>query len=124
MLLDATFLVPPAKARAFRTVVAGAGRRLAPAGYRVILTGPWPPVQLRRRGVVKRRAAARRGRRAGAARLLARPDPSLLDLVDNVLTKGVVVDGEVVLGLADVDLIYLRLAALLCAADRVSGDRA
>ena len=44
---------------------------------------------------------------------------SLLDLVDSLLGKGVVVDGEVVLGLAGVDLIYLRLAALLAAADRV-----
>ncbi|HXG15489.1 MAG TPA: gas vesicle protein GvpJ [Calidithermus sp.] len=43
----------------------------------------------------------------------------MLDLVDHVLNKGVVLDGEVVLGLADVDLIYLRLAALLCAADRL-----
>ena len=46
---------------------------------------------------------------------------SLLDVVDNLLGKGVVVDGEVVLGLAGVDLIYLRLAALLVAADRVAG---
>jgi hypothetical protein len=46
-------------------------------------------------------------------------DASLLDLVDNVLTKGVMVTGDVVLGLADIDLIYVRLSALLCAADRV-----
>jgi hypothetical protein len=50
-------------------------------------------------------------------------ETSLLDLVDNLLGKGVVVDGEVVLGLAGVDLIYLRLAALLAAADRVIGGR-
>ena len=47
-------------------------------------------------------------------------DASLLDLVDHVLNKGVVVTGDVMLGLADVDLIYLRLTALLCAADRVT----
>ena len=40
--------------------------------------------------------------------------------MDNVLSKGVVVSGELLLGLANVDLIYLRLTALLCAADRVS----
>jgi gas vesicle protein GvpA/GvpJ/GvpM family len=44
---------------------------------------------------------------------------SLLDLVDNLLNRGVVLDGEVVLGVANVDLVYLRLSALLCAADRV-----
>jgi hypothetical protein len=55
---------------------------------------------------------------------------SLLDLVDNLLSRGVVLDAELVLGLAGVDLVYVRLGALLCAADRVlsggrvrSGDR-
>lgn len=51
--------------------------------------------------------------------LIGEADASLLDLVDNVLTKGVVIDGEVMLGLAGVDLIYLRLGVILCAADRV-----
>ena len=50
-------------------------------------------------------------------------DASLLDLIDNVLTKGVVVTGDVVLGVAQVDLVYVRLSALLCAADRVLGPR-
>lgn len=55
---------------------------------------------------------------------LARPDEaSLLDLVDNLLNKGVVLDGEVVLGVANVDLIYLRLSALFSAADRVFQKR-
>ncbi|HEU4366933.1 MAG TPA: gas vesicle protein [Methylomirabilota bacterium] len=58
-----------------------------------------------------------------AAEILETADDSLLDLVDNLLTRGVVVSGEVVLGLAGVDLIYLRLQAILCAADRVSGER-
>jgi hypothetical protein len=49
--------------------------------------------------------------------LFGEASPSLLDLVDQVLNKGIVVDGEVVLGLAGVDLVYLRLSALLCAAD-------
>jgi len=62
-------------------------------------------------------------RRAETARVLEEADASLLDLVDNVLTKGVVIDGEIVLGLAGVDLVYLRLAAILCAADRVEADR-
>ena len=53
------------------------------------------------------------------AGLLARADESLLDLVDSLLDKGVVLDGELVLGLADVDLVYVRLGVLLAAADRV-----
>lgn len=51
--------------------------------------------------------------------LLEEADASLLDLVDHVLNKGVVVTGDVMLGLAGVDLVYLRLSAVLCAADRV-----
>jgi hypothetical protein len=56
---------------------------------------------------------------ATIAGLLASPDESLLDVVDSLLDKGVVLDGELVLGLADVDLVYLRISALLVAADRV-----
>lgn len=58
-------------------------------------------------------------RRDEPGTLLDEVDASLLDLVDNVLTKGVVIDGEIVLGLAGVDLVYLRLSAILCAADRI-----
>jgi gas vesicle protein GvpA/GvpJ/GvpM family len=59
-----------------------------------------------------------------ARALLAEADASLLDLVDNCLNKGVVVTGDVVLGLAGVDLVYLRLSVLLCAADRLLPDAA
>lgn len=53
--------------------------------------------------------------------LLDTSEATLVDLVDNLLDKGVVLDAELVLGLAGIDLIYLRLSALLCAADRVLG---
>jgi hypothetical protein len=61
----------------------------------------------------------KRHRRQASSALLAEADGSLLELVDHVLTKGVVVTGDVVLGLADIDLVYLRLSVLLCSADRV-----
>jgi len=51
--------------------------------------------------------------------ILEGADQSLLDVIDHVLNKGVVVSGEAILGVAGVDLVYLRLSALLCAADRV-----
>ena len=57
--------------------------------------------------------------RRSLAGLLESPDQGLVDLVDSLLDKGVVLDGEVILGLADVDLIYVRLGVLLAAADRV-----
>jgi hypothetical protein len=51
--------------------------------------------------------------------LIEDADASLLELVDHVLNKGVVVSGDVMLSIAGVDLVYLRLSALLCAADRI-----
>ena len=51
--------------------------------------------------------------------LLDLPDSSILDVLDHVLTKGVMATGDVTLGVAGVDLVYLRLSALLCSTDRV-----
>lgn len=51
------------------------------------------------------------------------PEASVLDVLDHVLTKGVMATGDVTLGVAGIDLIYLRLSALLCAADRVLPTR-
>jgi hypothetical protein len=65
--------------------------------------------------------SAKKTRAAGSATELEAIDPSLLDIVDHVLTKGIVLTGDLVLGVADVDLVYLRLSAILCAADRVLG---
>jgi len=46
-------------------------------------------------------------------------ESSVLDLVDHLLNKGVMATGDVTMGVAGIDLIYVRLSALLCAADRV-----
>lgn len=49
---------------------------------------------------------------------------TLLELLDRVLDKGVVLSGEVTLSVADVDLVYLGLRVLLSsveAADRMRG---
>jgi hypothetical protein len=65
-----------------------------------------------------RRPPARR-KRPIAARVLDDQEASILDLVDHLLNKGVVAKGDVTLGVAGIDLVYLQLSALLCAADRV-----
>jgi len=57
--------------------------------------------------------------RALAARVLEPPETTVLDLLDNLLNKGVLATGDVTLGVAGGDLISLRLSALLCAADRI-----
>jgi len=67
----------------------------------------------------RRATKSRRRRVATDSDLVERADASLLDAIDHLLNKGVVVTGDVMLGLAQVDLVYLRLSALLCAADLV-----
>ena len=53
--------------------------------------------------------------------LLEQADVSLLDVIDHVLNQGIVISGEVTIGVADVDLIYVQLRALICSADRAQG---
>ena len=62
-----------------------------------------------------------RSRKAEVEGALEGFDESLLDVVDHVLTKGVVVTGDLVIGIAQIDLVYLRVSAVLCAADRLLG---
>jgi hypothetical protein len=57
--------------------------------------------------------------KSDSERILGSEDASLLDIVDNVLNKGVVLSGDITIALAQVDLVYARLSLLLCAADRV-----
>jgi hypothetical protein len=52
-------------------------------------------------------------------RIIDEDESSLLDLLDNLLSKGVMLNADLILALADVDLVYIRLSALLCGADRV-----
>jgi hypothetical protein len=70
-----------------------------------------------RRAPTRRAAAARRS--SVADDVLEAPQETVLDLLDHLLNKGVMLTGDVTLGVARVDLIYLRLSSLLCAADRV-----
>jgi hypothetical protein len=56
------------------------------------------------------------------ARIIDESDSSLLDVLDNLLNRGVVLNADLILALADVDLVYVRLSALLCAADRLLPD--
>jgi len=58
-------------------------------------------------------------RRTEADEILGPEDASLLDIVDNLLSKGVLLNGDLTIGLAQVDLIYARLSLLLSAADRI-----
>jgi hypothetical protein len=56
---------------------------------------------------------------------LASADPSitLVELVDRLLDKGVVVSGEVTIAVADVDLIQLGLRVLLSSVETIEKQR-
>jgi hypothetical protein len=54
-----------------------------------------------------------------ANEVLGAPESTVLDVLDHLLNKGVMVNADVTLGVAGIDLIYLRLSSILCAADRV-----
>jgi hypothetical protein len=49
---------------------------------------------------------------------------TLLDLVDRVLNKGVVVTGDITLAVGDVDLVYVGLRLLLASAATLEREAA
>ena len=57
--------------------------------------------------------------RAEISSFITPQETSLTDVIDNLLNRGVVLNADLILALADVDLVYVRLSALLCAADRI-----
>ena len=46
-------------------------------------------------------------------------DVTLLDLLDRVIDRGVILAGDVTLSVADVDLVYLGLRVLLAPVERL-----
>jgi hypothetical protein len=60
-----------------------------------------------------------RARPPVADQILEPANTSILDLLDRLLNKGVMLNGDITMGVAGVDLIYLRLSSIFCAADRL-----
>jgi hypothetical protein len=54
---------------------------------------------------------------------LRHKDVTLLEILDRVLDKGVVVAGDLTISVADVDLIYLGLRVLLCSIETMEHMR-
>ena len=123
LFLDAAFLVASRRSADFSARAASLARPLRADGLNLQLTGPWPPYSFVERFVSPRDARRKpaKARPSIAHTILdSKDDLTVLDVVDNLLNKGVVVNGDVVLGVAGVDLVYLRLSALLSAIDRVT----
>lgn len=100
----------------------------APAHSTVPKGSSAQPTPRPRRGKHVPKPALRAPRTTGGpkrqvGRIIDEEESSLLDLIDNLLNKGVMLNADLILALADVDLVYIRLSALLCAADRVLPPR-
>ncbi|MDF2543919.1 MAG: putative rane protein [Herbinix sp.] len=48
---------------------------------------------------------------------------TLLDLLDRLLDKGIVIHGDLMLSIADIDLIYVGLRLVIGSIDTIRGDR-
>jgi hypothetical protein len=70
----------------------------------------------------RRKEASRRRQDAGIGRALRDRDVSLLDLVDRLLDGGVVIHGDITLAVADVDLVYVGLRALIASVETIERD--
>ena len=95
-----------------------ARRRLSTVPRRALPKLAKPPLKTPKPA---RRVKPARPPKRRVAHIVDEQESSLLDLVDNLLAKGVMLNADLILALADVDLVYVRLSALLCAADRVFG---
>lgn len=109
---------PPASPKRARPSIARPPARHVETGLRRPPLPPRPPKSRPRPKAADRSLAGSMGIFGGPE-----PNATLLDLVDNLLDKGVVLHADAILALADVDLVYLRLTALLAAADRVFPNR-
>lgn len=69
-----------------------------------------------------RREASRERQHRGVSRVLQEREVSLLDLVDRLLDGGVVIHGDITLAVADVDLLYVGLRALVSSVETIERD--
>ncbi|MGH2976310.1 MAG: gas vesicle protein [Solirubrobacterales bacterium] len=69
-----------------------------------------------------RKEASRERQQRGVSRALRDRDISLLDLVDRLLDGGVVIHGDITLAVADVDLVYVGLRALISSVETIERE--
>jgi hypothetical protein len=67
-------------------------------------------------------AAAGEQRASAAERARREREVSLLEMIDRLLAGGVVIHGDLTLAVADVDLLYVGLRALIASVDTVERD--
>ena len=103
MVLNGAYLVEAERVEGLRALRRPSSRQHhRELGARIELTGPWPPYNFVPRG----------SWRTDMSTILDR-DVALIDVVDRLLGGGVVIAGDITLAVADVDLVYVGLRALV-----------
>ena len=69
-----------------------------------------------------RREASRSRQDANLERARQRREIALVDLIDRLLDGGVVIHGDITLAVADVDLLYVGLRALVASVETMERD--
>jgi gas vesicle structural protein len=69
-----------------------------------------------------RRDESRGRQHAGVSRAVRDRDVSLLDLIDRLLDGGVVIHGDITLAVADVDLLYVGLRAMVASVETIERE--
>jgi hypothetical protein len=69
-----------------------------------------------------RTEASKERQRVGVHRALHDRDVTLLDLIDRLLDGGVVIHGDITLAVADVDLLYVGLRAMVASVETLERD--
>lgn len=70
----------------------------------------------------QRREASRIRHRAGVDRAREAHSVTLLDLIDRLLDGGVVIHGDITLAVADVDLLYVGLRAMVASVETIERE--
>jgi hypothetical protein len=70
----------------------------------------------------RRRDANRERQHANLDRLRREREVSLLDLIDRLLDGGVVIHGDITLAVADVDLLYVGLRAMVASVETIERE--
>jgi hypothetical protein len=69
-----------------------------------------------------RRDASYERQHTGVSRAVRDRDISLLDLIDRLLDGGVVIHGDITLAVADVDLLYVGLRAMVASVETIERE--
>ncbi len=112
MLLNGFYLVRNDQHQRFGALVAELNDGLGHQGIELKLTGPWAPYNFVTSGG---------RRRAMTAIAVQAREVAIIDLLDRLLAGGVVIQGQITLCAAGVDLVQLDMRVVVATIDKLAG---